>query len=65
MYYSANLPKTLAGAKRETTPGTTWRYKDTDAELLGWVLSRATGQTVSAVPWCTDAGVCQPIPECR
>ena len=48
VYYSANLPKTLAGAKRETMPGTRWRYKDTDAELLGWVLSRATGQTVSA-----------------
>src|SRR5687767_9714369 len=48
VYYSANLPKTLAGAKRETAPGTRWRYKDTDAELLGWVLSRATGQTVSA-----------------
>ena len=47
-YYTTDLPGWLAGVPRIDAPGSTWRYKDTDAELLGLVLSRATGMTVSA-----------------
>jgi CubicO group peptidase (beta-lactamase class C family) len=47
VYYTTNLAKTIRDVPRETTPGTTWLYKDTDAELLGMVLVRATGMTVA------------------
>jgi CubicO group peptidase (beta-lactamase class C family) len=48
IYYAADLRKYLANSRRELPPGTQWDYKDSDAELLGWVLSAATKQTVSA-----------------
>lgn len=48
VFYASDLEKTLRDSKREIPPGTKWVYKDTDAELLGWVLSRATGATVTA-----------------
>src|SRR6185436_6363367 len=48
VYYSTNLLKTIRGAKRERAPGTKWVYKDSDAELLGLVLTRAVGMTVAA-----------------
>ena len=48
VFYTTDLKKTLRDMPRAVPPGTKWVYKDTDAELLGWVLSRATGQTVAA-----------------
>lgn len=48
IYYATNVLSTIRDMPRETPPGSTWVYKDTDAELLGIILSRATGQTVSA-----------------
>ncbi|MEX2179548.1 MAG: serine hydrolase [Gemmatimonadaceae bacterium] len=48
VYYSTDLPGLIAGARRDTAPGAQWKYKDTDAEILGWVLTEATGQTVAA-----------------
>src|SRR5687767_11489814 len=48
IYYTTDIAKTIRDTPRETTPGSAWVYKDTDAELLGMVLSGATGQTVSA-----------------
>jgi len=48
MYYSTNLRKSVAGAQRELPPGAKWVYKDTDAILLGLVLTNATGKTVAA-----------------
>lgn len=47
-YYAADLKEFLLHVRREHEPGTVWAYKDTDAELLGWVLSRAVGMSVSA-----------------
>jgi len=48
MYYSTNLRKSVAGARRDVPPGSKWVYKDTDAILLGLVLANATGKTVAA-----------------
>ncbi|HUQ81056.1 MAG TPA: serine hydrolase [Gemmatimonadaceae bacterium] len=47
IYYATDLEKAIAESPRVAPPGATWVYKDTDAELLGWVLSRATGRTVA------------------
>jgi CubicO group peptidase (beta-lactamase class C family) len=48
IYYTTDLAATIRDTPREMPPGSRWVYKDTDAELLGIVLSRATGQTVAA-----------------
>lgn len=47
-FYAADLREFLLGTPRAHEPGVLWVYKDTDAELLGWVLSRAVGMTVAA-----------------
>lgn len=44
VYYTTDLPGWLAGVPRVEAPGTHWVYKDTDAELLGLVVSRAVGK---------------------
>jgi CubicO group peptidase (beta-lactamase class C family) len=46
--YGTDLRPLLAGLKREEAPGTRWAYKDSDTELLGRVLERATGETISS-----------------
>jgi CubicO group peptidase (beta-lactamase class C family) len=48
IFYTSDLLETIRNARRERPPGTKWTYKDIDAELLGVVLSRATGQSVAA-----------------
>jgi CubicO group peptidase (beta-lactamase class C family) len=48
VYYTTHLLETLAGSKRATVPGAEWDYKDSDAELLGFVLARAVGTNVAA-----------------
>src|SRR6185436_10241028 len=47
VYYAHDVRKRVAGSTRVDPPGARWAYKDTDAELLGWVLARATGRTVA------------------
>jgi CubicO group peptidase (beta-lactamase class C family) len=46
-YYTSNLEKSLRDQHREDPPGLRWAYKDSDAALLGWILSRATGRTLA------------------
>jgi CubicO group peptidase (beta-lactamase class C family) len=47
VYYTTDMKGTIRDAKRVMPPGSTWVYKDIDAELLGWVLARAVGMTVA------------------
>jgi CubicO group peptidase (beta-lactamase class C family) len=47
-YYTQDLAHWVQGIPRVEPPGSHWVYKDTDAELLGLVVSRATGRSVSA-----------------
>ncbi len=47
-YYTTNMRSSLARMRRDTPPGTEWSYKDSDTELLGWILSRAAGKPVAA-----------------
>jgi len=47
-YYAADIEEFLLDVRREHEPGTVWEYKDTDAELLGWVLSRSVGTSIAA-----------------
>ncbi|HEY0025799.1 MAG TPA: serine hydrolase [Longimicrobium sp.] len=46
-YYTPDLRGLLRSVGREEPAGTRWRYKDTDTEVLGWVLASATGRTVA------------------
>lgn len=46
-YYSTNLNESLAKQRREDEPGTRWAYKDSDTQLLAWVLARATDKTLA------------------
>src|SRR5262245_107927 len=47
IFYTTNREKTLLKQQREDPPGVRWAYKDSDAEVLGWVLARATGKTLA------------------
>lgn len=47
-YYGYDLYKTATGVKIVKEPGTYHSYKSGDTELLGLVLEKATGQTLSA-----------------
>jgi CubicO group peptidase (beta-lactamase class C family) len=46
-YYGTNLYKTATGVKIVRDPGTLHSYKSGDTELLGLVLQKATGRTLS------------------
>lgn len=46
-YYTSNLENSLMDQEREDPPGLRWAYKDSDAQVIGWVLARATGRTVA------------------
>jgi len=46
-YYTTNLEASLMDQRREDPPGLRWAYKDSDAQLLGWILAKATGHTVA------------------
>jgi CubicO group peptidase (beta-lactamase class C family) len=48
IYYTTDLAETIRETPRTAPPGSAWVYKDTDAELLGMVLSGATGVSVAA-----------------
>ena len=47
IYYTKNREHFLLDQRREDPPGARWAYKDSDAEALGWVLQRATGETIA------------------
>src|SRR6266550_1632562 len=47
-YYTTDRVRSLLRMRREEPPCTRWAYKDSDAELVGLVLSRATGKTIAA-----------------
>jgi len=47
-YYGSNLYKTATGIKILKEPGTYHSYKSGDTELLGLVLEKATGKSISA-----------------
>ena len=57
-FYTANLERSLMSQHREDPPGIRWAYKDSDAEALGWILARATGQTIAQQ---LEEGVWRPI----
>ncbi len=46
-YYGTDLYKTATGVKVVKTPGTEWRYKSGDSQLLGLILIKATGLLIS------------------
>jgi CubicO group peptidase (beta-lactamase class C family)/AcrR family transcriptional regulator len=46
-YYTGNLENAIRSQRREDPPGVRWDYKDSDADLLGWILTRATGKTLA------------------
>lgn len=46
-YYTSNLRREMTGMRRAETPGGAWDYRDSDTQLLGWALTRATGQTLA------------------
>lgn len=57
-YYTSNLEKSIREQHREDPPGLRWAYKDSDAALLGWILSRATGRTLARQ---LEEGIWRPI----
>jgi len=57
-FYTSNLDDAIRGQEREDPPGLRWAYKDSDAELLGWVLERATGKTLARQ---LEEGIWRPI----
>jgi CubicO group peptidase (beta-lactamase class C family) len=46
-YYTTNMKKSLSAMRRVQAPPAPWAYKDSDVELLGWVMSRAAGKSVA------------------
>lgn len=47
-YYTTNMKESLMDMRRVQTPPAPWAYKDSDVELLGWILNRAAGKPVAA-----------------
>lgn len=47
MYYGNDLIKTAFLIKKEAEPGQLHRYKSGDTQLLGFIIERATGKTLS------------------
>ncbi|QIL39903.1 serine hydrolase [Pedobacter sp. HDW13] len=46
-YYTDDVQAELMKVKLVNKPGTVWKYKSIDPILLGWVLKKATGQSVA------------------
>ncbi|WP_316832337.1 serine hydrolase [Pedobacter aquatilis] len=46
-YYTHDMKAELKEVKLVNKPGTVWKYKSIDPILLGWVLERATGKTIT------------------
>jgi CubicO group peptidase (beta-lactamase class C family)/AcrR family transcriptional regulator len=47
-YYTTNMKRALSEMRREFPPPAPWAYKDSDVELLGWILAKAAGKPVAA-----------------
>lgn len=47
-YYGSDIYKTATGVKIVQTPGTLHRYKSGDTQLLGLIVEKATGKSLSA-----------------
>ncbi|HEX8245138.1 MAG TPA: serine hydrolase, partial [Longimicrobium sp.] len=47
VFYTTDMHGLLRGIGREGPAGARWRYQDTDAEVLGWVLAAATHRPVA------------------
>lgn len=48
IYYGSNAYKTATGVKIIKKPGTLWEYKSGDTQLLGLILEKVTGKSLSA-----------------
>jgi len=46
-YYTTNMKRSLTEMHREFPPPAEWAYKDSDVELLGWILGKAAGKPVA------------------
>src|SRR5690348_11984576 len=46
-YYGSDVPKVVKGVKIEKEPGTYHTYKSGDTELLGLIVEKATGKSLS------------------
>ena len=46
-YYTHDMKTELLKVKLANEPGTVWKYKSIDPILLGWVIERATGKSLS------------------
>ena len=46
-FYTTDMKKSLSEMHRAQNPPAPWAYKDSDVELLGWILSRAAGKSVA------------------
>jgi CubicO group peptidase (beta-lactamase class C family) len=46
-YYTHDMKAELLKVKLANEPGTVWKYKSIDPILLGWVIERATGKSLS------------------
>ena len=46
-YYTNNMKHSLADMRREFPPPASWAYKDSDVELLGWILAKTSGKPVA------------------
>jgi CubicO group peptidase (beta-lactamase class C family) len=57
-FYTSHMDDAILDQEREDPPGLRWAYKDSDAELLGWVLERATGKTLARQ---LEDGIWRPI----
>ncbi|MBV9110380.1 MAG: beta-lactamase family protein, partial [Gemmatimonadetes bacterium] len=47
VFYTSDIHGLLRGLGRDRPAGESYRYQDTDAEVLGWVLSAATHRSVA------------------
>jgi len=46
-YYGDDLHEAISGARAESRPANGWRYSEADAQVLGFVLEAAVGESVS------------------
>jgi CubicO group peptidase (beta-lactamase class C family) len=46
-YYAHDFHDFIEDQRRVTAPGTEWAYKDSDTNLLAWILVRATGKSLA------------------
>jgi len=57
-FYTTNLEHEVMNQHREDPPGLRWAYKDSDAQVLAWLLVRATGRTIAQQ---LESGIWRPM----